>query len=176
MKAATRVTALAMLLALILPGTVLANLKSGEDKVLAEMRSAIPGDRLKNIEDLHAKWQQIQAGRSKAYIIDIRSQAEFDAGHIIGSSNIDSGHAYDLPKKIKDSKAEIWVFCRTKQRASYFTGLLYRYGYKNVYLAEGGIKAWAARGYPLGNKYLGEFVVTTYHKKLKEDFWSRENK
>ncbi|MCI5224257.1 MAG: hypothetical protein D3924_16690, partial [Candidatus Electrothrix sp. AR4] len=68
------------------------------------------------------------------------------------------------------------VTCRTQQRASYFVGLLYKYGYTNVYLAEGGIKAWAEKGYPLANKYVGTFKVTEYQKKLQEKYLYRENK
>jgi hypothetical protein len=45
-----------------------------------------------------------------------------------------------------------------------------------VYLAEGGIKAWAEKGYPLVNKYLGTIKVTEYQKELQEDYLSRENK
>ena len=96
--------------------------------------------------DLYAKWQEIQSGKSKAVIVDIRTEAEFDAGHIIDSSNVDSGHAYGMHKKIKDANAKIWVTCRTQHRATYFVGLLYKYGYKNVYLAEGGIKGLGGEG------------------------------
>ncbi|MBU1231736.1 MAG: rhodanese-like domain-containing protein [Proteobacteria bacterium] len=128
------------------------------------------------MEDLHDTWLAVQEGKSKALIIDIRTEAEFDAGHIIGSNNVDSGHAYSLPKKVANPDTEIWIFCRTKHRASYFVGELYKYGYNNVYLAEGGIKDWAEKGYPLGNKYLGEIKVEKYHKKLQEDFSFRENK
>lgn len=147
-----------------------------EKTMLNDFRSAIPEDKFKNVDDLYAKWLEVQQKKSDAIILDIRTEAEFDAGHIIGSNNIDSGHAYGVPKKIKDPNAEIWVFCRTKHRASYFVGMLYKYGYNNVYLVEGGIKSWAEQGYPLGNKYLGEIEVAQYHKKLKEDFWYRENK
>ncbi len=152
------------------------DLKAGETAVYNEFRAAIPKDRIKSVDDLHAKWQDIQSGKSKAVIIDIRTEAEFDAGHIVNSSNVDSGHAYSLPKKIKDPNAEIWVTCRTRHRASYFVGMLYKYGYTNVYLAEGGIKGWAEKGYPLANKYLGMINVLEYQEKLKEFFLYRENK
>lgn len=176
MKRFTVFLALALTFCL-LPFSVQATaLKDGEAEVLKNFRNAIPTDKFKTIDDLYAKWQDVQTGKSKAIILDVRTEAEFDAGHIIGSSNVDSGHAYGLPKKITDPNTEIWVFCRTKHRASYFVGLLYEYGYTNVYFAEGGIKAWAEKKYPLGNKYLGEISVTTYHKKLKEDFFYRENK
>lgn len=154
----------------------LEKLRVAEKELFNEFRQVIPQDRIKSIQDLHTKWVDVQAGKSDAIIIDIRTEAEFDAGHVIGSSNVDSGHAYGLPKKIKDPSQEIWIFCRTQHRASYFVGMLYKYGYKNVYLAEGGIKAWSEMGYPLGNKYLGEIKVAKYHKRLKEDFWYRENK
>jgi rhodanese-related sulfurtransferase len=153
-----------------------ADLKSGEEALLNEFRSVIPKDKFKTVDDLYQKWQEVQSGKSKAIILDIRTEAEFDSGHIICSNNIDSGHAYGVPKKIEDPNTEIWVFCRTKHRASYFVGMLYKYGYKNVYFAEGGIKDWAEKGYPLGNKYLGEIKVVKYHDKMKENFWYRENK
>jgi rhodanese-related sulfurtransferase len=153
-----------------------ADLKAGETAVFNELRSAIPKDKIKDSDDMYEKWKEIQSGKSKAVIIDVRTEAEFDAGHIINSSNVNSGHAYGMHKKIKDPNAEIWVTCRTQHRASYFVGMLYKYGYKNVYLAEGGIKDWAEEGYPLANKYLGTIEVTDYQKKLKETFMYRENK
>jgi 3-mercaptopyruvate sulfurtransferase SseA len=52
--------------------------------------------------------------------------------------------------------------------------MLYKYGYKNIYMVDGGIVAWAEKGYPLVNEYLGEIKVTKYDKKLKEDFIVRE--
>lgn len=152
------------------------DLKDGEKAVMTDFRDAIPNDKIKSVEDLYKTWQLVQSGKSNAIIIDIRTEAEFDSGHIIGSNNVDSGHAYGLPKKIDNPDAEIWVFCRTQHRASYFAGMLYKYGYKNVNLVEGGIKAWAEKGYPLGNKYLGEITVAQYHKQLDEDFLYRENK
>ncbi|MEN8200421.1 MAG: rhodanese-like domain-containing protein [Thermodesulfobacteriota bacterium] len=176
MKGTKRIAiAITAIFLLALPTISFGDLKAGEKVVLDDFRSAIPTDKFKSVEDLHATWEAVQAGKSEALIVDIRTEAEFNAGHIIGSSNIDSGHAYGLPKKVKDANKEIWVFCRTKHRASYFVGELYKFGYSNVYLVEGGIKAWAEKGYTLGNKYLGEITVAKYHKTLKEDFFYREN-
>ena len=83
----------------------------------------------------------------------------------MGSNNIDSGHAYTVPKKWSDPNTEMRVVCRTKHRASYFVGMLYWYGYKNVCLVDGGVKEWVDSGYPLVNKYLGEIRVIKYDKK-----------
>jgi rhodanese-related sulfurtransferase len=108
--------------------------------------------------------------------IDIRREAEFDNGHIRNSNNIEAEMVYTVPKKITDPNTEIWVMCRTKHRATYFVGMLYKYGYKNVFLVDGGIAAWAEKGLPLVNKYLGEIKVAKYQDKYAEEFQFRENK
>jgi len=153
-----------------------ADIKGGEKSTLDEMKKLIPADRIKTVDDLYNTWLDVQAGKSRAVIIDLRTEAEFDNGHIKDSNNIDSGHAYTMPEKWPDPETELWVFCRTQHRATYFTGMLYKYGYRNVYLVDKGVVGWSEKGYPLVNKYLGEIKVTKYDKKLKESFVYRENK
>ena len=155
-------------------GIIFAGTKDGEKAFLADLKKAIPSNKIVSVDDLHKTWEAIQAGKSKAVIIDVRTHDEFDAGHIKGSNNIDSGHAYTIPKKINDENQEIWVFCRTQHRASYFVSMLYNYGYKNVYLVEGGIVDWIEKGYPLVNQYLGDIKVTKYSKKTSENYAFRE--
>jgi rhodanese-related sulfurtransferase len=151
-------------------------LVNGEKQMFTELSSNIPKDKIKTVDDLFKKWEEIQQGKSKAIIIDSRTEAEFDSGHILNSNNVDLGLVYSMPDKVKDVNAEIWVICRTQHRANYFTGLLYKYGFKNVYFVEKGISAWAEKGYPLYNKYMGEIKVTKYQHKLKEDYLFRDNK
>lgn len=166
-----------ILASVVLAGTaaaVTAGPKDAEKDFLTEFTKTIPKDRLMSVDDLHKKWQEVQAGASKAIIVDIRTHDEFDAGHIKGSSNLDSGHAYQVPGIWPDPNTEIWVFCRTQHRASYFGALLYKYGYKNIFIVTGGIQSWAEKGYPLVTEYLGEIKVSKYEKKVKEDFLYRE--
>ena len=170
----TMVWGLAVLLGVSLPSAALATPADEEKKVFEELSALIPKDRVVTVDDLYKKWQEVQEKKSSAVIIDIRTHDEFDTGHLLGSSNIDPGHAYTIPASIPDAEAEIWVFCRTQHRATYFTSFLYRYGYKNVYLVKGGIAAWAEKGYPLFNEYLGEIKDVKYSKRLKEDFKERQ--
>lgn len=170
---------IALFAVLFLLGTAvmsLATTKDAEALFRAELTKIIPQDKILTIDDLYKKWEELEAGKSKVIIIDIRTETEFDAGHIKNSNNIDSGHAYSFYKKVSDPNAEIWVFCRTDKRGAYFVSMLYNYGYKNVYFIKGGIKEWAEKGYPLVNKYLGEIKVIKYHNKLKEKYLYRENK
>jgi rhodanese-related sulfurtransferase len=158
--------ALAMALALSFAGVALAGdnpLRAQEKKVWQdEFVSQIPKDKYRTIDDLYAKWQEVIAGKSKAYLLDVRTHPEFDAFHIEGSSHIHAGHMYAIPKKIKDPNAEIWVYCRTQHRAGYVAGFLYKYGYKNVYYVvkdkdgvSGGIVGWVKKGYPIVNYFFG---------------------
>jgi rhodanese-related sulfurtransferase len=147
-----------------------------EARIMAEFKSVIPSTAFKTVDDLYAKQQEVLAGKSKAVLIDIRREAEFDTGHIKNSNNIEAENVYTVPKKITDPATEMWVFCRTKHRATYFVGMLYKYGYKNVFLVDNGISAWAEKGYPLVNKYLGEIKVAKYQHNLSEEFQFRENK
>lgn len=166
-----------LVLCLLIPvGGWAEDIKGGEKEFFAKMRGAIDPARVKTVDDLYRKWREVQAGKSKAVLVDLRTEAEFVSGHIKDSNNIDSGHAYTMPDKWADPETEIWVYCRTTHRATYFAGMLYQYGYRNVYLVEKGIVGWAEKGYPLHNTYLGEIKVVKYDKKLKETYAYRENR
>ena len=145
-----------------------------ETKIFQELSARIPKDRWATIDELYKKWQEVQAKKSNAVILDIRTAEEFDYGHLLGANNIDSGHPYQVPKSWPDANTEIWVFCRTKHRATYFASFLMRYGYKNVRVVDGGIAGWAEKGYPLYNAHLGEIKVTKYNKELKEEYKVRQ--
>lgn len=150
--------------------------KDKEKAVYEEFKKLIPRSNIKTVDALYKTWQGVLAGTSNAVIIDIRTEAEFDAGHLNGSNNIDSGHAYTIPEKWPDQTTELWVLCKTQKRSTYFVSLLYKYGYKNVYLVEEGIEGWARKGYPLVNEYFGEFKVIKYERNLRERYRYRENK
>lgn len=165
---------LAVAAALLVPAMTLAAPADEEKKVFAELSALIPKDRVASVDDLYKKWVDVQAKKSKAVILDIRTGAEFYAGHLLGSNNIDSGNPYLVPKNWPDPETEIWVFCRTKHRATYFSSFLYRYGYKNVYIVDGGIAGWAEKGYPLYSKDFGEIKVLKYNKNLKEEYETRQ--
>lgn len=154
-------------------------LRKAEKAVHAEFTKLVPKNKIKTIDDLHKKWLEVLAGKSKAILLDVRTHPEFDAFHIEGSSHIHAGHMYTIPKKIPNANQEIWVYCRTQHRAGYVAGFLYKYGYKNVYWVtkskdgtNGGVVGWAQRGYPFVNYFYGQMKITQY---MKQGSWSERN-
>jgi len=130
-----------------------------------EMGALIPKDKIVNAEQFHKVWQDVLAGKKDAWLIDVRTDTEFEAFHIEGTNHVQAGHWYTIVKKITDPNAEIYVWCRTKHRATYVAGFLYKVGYKNVYLYDGGVVGWAAAGYPFVNACTGEFTINKYSPK-----------
>lgn len=140
-------------------------LKAQEGEILKqEFESEIPSDKIIDVDQFYKVYQEVMAGKKEAYLIDVRTHEEFYAFHIEGTDHIHAGHMYTIPKKIKDPNAEIYIWCRTSHRARYVTGFLYKYGYKNVYMFDGGVVAWAAAGHPFVNQFTGKFKITKYRK------------
>jgi len=143
-------------------------LEIGEKALHKEISSVIPAERIINTEQFYKVWEEVMAGKKKAYLIDVRTHPEFYAFHIEGTDHVHAGHMYTIPKKIKDPNAEIYIWCRTAHRAKYAAGMLIKYGYKNVWMWEGGVVDWAKAGHPFVNQFMGKFKITEYHQQFTE--------
>lgn len=142
-----------------------------------EFTALIPADKIIGVEQFKKVYDEVMAGKRKAYLIDLRTHPEFYAFHIEGTDHIHAGHMYTIPKKIKDPNAEIYVWCRTSHRAKYVAGFLYKYGYKNVWLYKDSVVGWAKAGYPFVNQFTGSFKIIEYRKspsKKEKSFRIRE--
>ena len=82
-------------------------------------------------------------------ILDVRTQSEYDAGHINGSiliPNTELESRIDEVQMYKDT--EIIVYCRTGARSLAAVNILIAHNFTKVYNMEGGITAWDSAGYP----------------------------
>ncbi len=89
--------------------------------------------------------------RNKFVLLDVRTQQEFNQGHIKGAINInhsDIGKHLGLIPKDKD----IILYCRTGRRVAVAANALAKHGYENLYHLKGDITEWVRSKRPLTNK------------------------
>ena len=86
-----------------------------------------------SVEELHR--------RSGAAVLDVRSQGEWNSGHIEHAQHIQAG---DVPHRIGElpRNQPLHVICGTGYRSSITTSVLKREGFKDVVNVVGGMTAW----------------------------------
>ncbi|MCP2338056.1 rhodanese-like domain-containing protein [Actinomadura rupiterrae] len=82
-----------------------------------------------------------------AYLLDVREQYEWDAGHAPDAVHIPMGELSDRAAEVPRDR-EILVICRSGMRSAQVTVALNQAGWtaKNV---DGGMKRWAEAGRPM---------------------------
>lgn len=86
-------------------------------------------------------------GNEEPYLLDVRQQTEWNAGHVPDSQHIFVG---DLPKRISEVPTDrtIWVACASGYRAAMAASLLAREGRDVRLMAHDGVPEWLARCFP----------------------------
>tara|TARA_Y100000766_G_scaffold249087_1_gene231249 strand:- start:249 stop:641 length:393 start_codon:yes stop_codon:yes gene_type:complete len=80
-------------------------------------------------------------------LIDVRTQDEFDLGHINSAINLDfysdtfKNDILSLPKN-----ETVVLYCRTNNRSSKTAAILKENGYRDVLVIKGGINEWVKNG------------------------------
>lgn len=98
------------------------------------------------VETLYAHLSALDP--QKELIIDVRTPAEFESGHIPGAVN-------RIVDTIEDAQSElaqyetVYVHCKSGGRSAQACGRLEVIGLKNTVNVEGGAMAWAAAGFEL---------------------------
>ena len=80
-------------------------------------------------------------------LLDVRTPAEFAAGHIAGATNIDfeSGTFESDIQKLDKSKIYA-VYCRSGNRSGQATALMAKDGFKTIFNLDGGLINWQIAG------------------------------
>jgi len=93
-------------------------------------------------------------------LLDVRTQREFQAGHLKGAAWVERGIAeFLLARTLTDRNVEIIVYCKKGYRASLVVKALLDIGYINV-VAHAGFDEWVLAGNNYSN-YLGESKLVT---------------
>jgi rhodanese-related sulfurtransferase len=100
------------------------------------------GQRIQEVEATDAS-----AGRAHNVLLDVREADEWEAGHAPGAQWVPLGDLESARFKIPINRRIVCV-CRSGSRSARATAQLAQWGFDAVNLA-GGMKAWAAEGYPV---------------------------
>jgi hydroxyacylglutathione hydrolase len=109
-------------------------------------RKNFPIERM-NVAKVNQLHEELRSGAAP-FVLDVRHEAEFEAGHIRGARHIENG---DLPHIDLDLPRDrsIAVHCQTQNRSTMAYSVLRRRGYENLVLIDGGFHAWEKAGYEI---------------------------
>ncbi len=97
-----------------------------------------------SVHDLH---RLLSSKDGKPFVLDVRTEKEWDAGHIEGALHIHGGTLEDRYQEVPRDR-HVAVVCGTGYRASIASSFLLRNGYENVTNVIGGMSAWKAANLP----------------------------
>lgn len=85
-----------------------------------------------------------------ALLLDVRTQAEYDAGHIIDARHVPQDEVANGAETLKRFKDKVIVTCcETGMRAGAVARTLRTQGFTKVVNLRGGLQAWRAENLPL---------------------------
>lgn len=103
--------------------------------------------RIQEISVDQVRDRQMQA--DPFYLIDVREESEWQAGHIVEAMHLGRGILErDIEQRIPDPNAEIVLYCGGGYRSALAADNLQQMGYTQVKSMAGGIRDWRAAGYP----------------------------
>lgn len=87
------------------------------------------------------KFMQTYSQTPGAVLLDVRTPAEFDAGHIAGATNLDfnASSFFDEVQKLDPTKT-YFVYCHSGNRSGQATALMHRAGIASIYDLHGGVE------------------------------------
>ena len=105
-------------------------------------------------------FKKIIAGDSEFVLLDVRSEAEFNAAHLPGALHIERGRLeWIVPNIIKKADRTIYVYCQDGRRSGFATERLLEMGYTNASHITEGFEGWVTFGNPVYNMH-GEFTLS----------------
>jgi rhodanese-related sulfurtransferase len=87
--------------------------------------------------------------RSSLLTLDVGSSLEFEAAHLPGARWMSRGWLeLKLPGHVSDRAQAILISCPDGMHSIFAARALAKCGYDNVYVLDGGVRAWIAAGFP----------------------------
>lgn len=98
------------------------------------------------VSEFHEKMKE----KSDALVIDVRTPAEFNKGHIDGALNIDwNGNDFNNHIALLEKNNTVMVYCLSGSRSAAAADKMRSIGFTEVYEMDGGIMKWNAANLPV---------------------------
>jgi rhodanese-related sulfurtransferase len=93
------------------------------------------------------KARDLIAEKADLVILDVRTESEYEGGHLEGAINIP---VEELSQRLSElnQNDDLLVYCRTGNRSTTAVGILRENGFDRIYHMDGGITAWENMGFP----------------------------
>ena len=99
---------------------------------------------------LGSKEVTLLINREPSMLVDVRSEADFRAGHITNAINIPLDQIeVQINKITSNSKKNIIVYCQKGVRSAQAFRLLNKLGLPKLYTIDGGLDAWLKNNLPI---------------------------
>lgn len=83
------------------------------------------------------------------YLVDVREDLEWQAGHIVGAMHLGKGVIErDIETAIPDHDADLVLYCGGGYRSALAADALQKMGYRKVVSMDGGWRDWTGKSYP----------------------------
>jgi rhodanese-related sulfurtransferase len=131
-------------------------------EMLAKAKEGVESVSLEELDSLMEEGREVT-------ILDVRTEAEYDAGHLRGALWAPRGKLefWAAKGKIGAAADEIVIYCRKDSRSSMSSYTLKKLGFKNVRYLEGGFMPWVTSGRSIYNWH-GELIVKEFEKDEEE--------
>ena len=94
--------------------------------------------------------KRIEAKDPDLVVLDVRTPAEFAAGHVPGARNVPHDQvAVRLEELASIKDSQVVVYCRSGRRAALAEGVLRQAGFSRVLHLEGDYQGWEGDGRPV---------------------------
>jgi rhodanese-related sulfurtransferase len=98
-------------------------------------------------EKVSAEEFTMQISKADVQIVDVRTAAEFAAGHIEGAVNIDYNNDTFFRNMAKlDKNTPVYLYCKSGGRSAKAAAAFEEADFKKVVDLAGGVEAWTADG------------------------------
>ena len=107
-------------------------------------------DAKNRVKEISVHDAYIEAQKPGVYLVDVREESEWHAGHAPGAVHLGKGIIErDIEQRIPDAQARILCYCGGGYRSALVADNLQKMGYTHVLSMDGGIRDWREKGFAL---------------------------